>query len=163
MRVVSQCTARLPKDKPVYVMGIGYPVDLLVCTCLGADMFDCVFATRTARFGQVFTRRGLLKLKTGEMKDDFGPLDKECQCPTCLRYSRAYLSTIAGKEEVACNLLSVHNIAFLFKLMNQLRDAIIEGTLPVLVAEFLDNWFCGRERIPEWVVAALKLGDITLS
>lgn len=163
VRVVSQCTARLPKDKPVYVMGIGYPVDLLVCTCLGADMFDCVFATRTARFGQVFTRGGLLKLKTGEMKNDFGPIDRECLCHTCQRYSRAYLSTIAGKEEVACNLLSVHNVAFLFKLMEQLRDAIIEGTLPVFVGKFLNDWFSGRERVPQWVVEALELGNITLS
>ena len=79
-RIVDQCTSRLPEDKPRYLMGVGYPVDLVVCTCLGVDMFDCVFATRTARFGQAMTSQGFLRLKNVEMKDDFRPIDSSCGC-----------------------------------------------------------------------------------
>jgi queuine tRNA-ribosyltransferase catalytic subunit len=79
-RVVKFCTDRLPWDKPRYLMGVGYPVDLVVCACLGVDMFDCVFPTRTARFGTVFTSKGFLKLRREEMKEDLSPIEEGCLC-----------------------------------------------------------------------------------
>ena len=161
-RVVSQCTAKLPAHKPIYVMGIGYPIDILVCTCLGADMFDCVFATRTARFGQVFTPHGFMKLKPEEMKEDLRPIDSTCSCTTCARYSRAFLSSIAGKDETACNLLSVHNVHFLFELMRSMRAAMAEQRLDQFVREFVVNWYGKLEDVPEWVVSALKQAEISL-
>jgi queuine tRNA-ribosyltransferase catalytic subunit len=74
---VSNSTKLLPEDKPRYLMGVGYPEDLVVCVCLGIDMFDCVFSTRTARFGTAFTSKGFLKIR-GEHKFDFTPIDSEC-------------------------------------------------------------------------------------
>lgn len=74
-RTVHVCTQLLPEDKPRYVMGIGYPIDILICSLLGADMFDCVYATRVARFGTVFTRNGELKMRSTNHKFDFSPID----------------------------------------------------------------------------------------
>ena len=79
-QTVDLCTELLPDEKPRYVMGVGYPIDLVVCACLGADMFDCVFATRTARFGTAFTKHGWLKLKKQENEYNFGPIDEDCTC-----------------------------------------------------------------------------------
>lgn len=82
-RTVKVCTDLLPEDKPRYVMGIGYAEDLMICSLLGADMFDCVFATRTARFGSAFSKYGMIKLKKNEFEADFGPISEDCTCYTC--------------------------------------------------------------------------------
>ena len=82
-RTVKVCTDLLPDNKPRYVMGIGYAEDLMVCSLLGADMFDCVFATRTARFGSAFSKYGMIKLKKQEYANDFGPISEDCKCYTC--------------------------------------------------------------------------------
>ncbi len=79
-RIVNLCTDLLPADKPRYLMGVGYPIDLVVCACLGVDQFDCVFSTRTARFGTAFTREGFLRIGSADMKLDFSPLDSSCRC-----------------------------------------------------------------------------------
>ena len=80
-RVVAQCTEKLPENKPRYLMGVGYPVDLVVCACLGVDMFDCVFASRTARFGQAITKHGFLRIKKEHHINDFTPIQSDCRCP----------------------------------------------------------------------------------
>ncbi len=90
-RTVKVCTDLLPDDKPRYVMGIGYAEDLMICSLLGADMFDCVFATRTARFGSAFSKYGMIKLKKQEYANDMGPISEDCQCYTCKNYTRAYI------------------------------------------------------------------------
>ena len=82
-RVVERCTRRLPENKPRYVMGVGYPLDIVVCTALGADMYDCVYPSRTGRFGTAMVPWGLLKLKSSECKDDPRPIDPNCGCETC--------------------------------------------------------------------------------
>ncbi|XP_060037714.1 queuine tRNA-ribosyltransferase catalytic subunit 1 isoform X2 [Erinaceus europaeus] len=82
-RMVALSTARLPRDKPRYLMGVGYATDLVVCVALGCDMFDCVFPTRTARFGSALVPTGNLQLKKKQFQKDFGPIDPECTCPTC--------------------------------------------------------------------------------
>lgn len=79
-RIVHLCTDILPKDKPRYLMGVGYPVDLIICACLGVDMFDCVFSTRTARFGSAFTKHGFLKLGNSKCAKEFKPIDENCEC-----------------------------------------------------------------------------------
>ena len=79
-KIVNLCTDYLPKDKPRYLMGVGYPVDLIVCSCLGVDMFDCVFSTRTARFGSAFTKFGFLKLSHAKNSKDFNPIEEGCEC-----------------------------------------------------------------------------------
>ncbi len=91
-RTVKVCTDLLPDDKPRYVMGIGYAEDLMVCSLLGADMFDCVFATRTARFGSAFSKYGMIKLRKPEYADDFGPISEDCLCYACQNYTRSYFS-----------------------------------------------------------------------
>lgn len=79
-KTVALCAEILPYDKPRYVMGIGYPEDLVICVSLGCDMFDCVFPTRTARFGTVFTREGPIKIRNKEYSSDFKKIDEECDC-----------------------------------------------------------------------------------
>lgn len=79
-RVVAQCTALLPEDKPRYVMGVGYPLDIVVCSALGADLYDCVYPTRTARFGTALIPEGVLKLKHKAMAEDTRPIDPTCSC-----------------------------------------------------------------------------------
>lgn len=95
-KTVKQCCDKLPKDKPRYLMGVGYPVDLVLCAALGVDMFDCVFATRTARFSTAFTSSGEIKLRGSTYEADFRPIEDGCLCETCRNYSRAYLTMING-------------------------------------------------------------------
>jgi len=90
-KVVAHCTSALPSNKPRYVMGVGYPLDLVVCSALGADMFDCVYPSRTARFGTALVPEGTLRLKTATMAADYRPIDDKCDCLVCQKYSRAHL------------------------------------------------------------------------
>jgi queuine tRNA-ribosyltransferase len=102
-RVVSQCTAALPPNKPRYVMGVGYPLDLVVCSALGADMYDCVYPSRTARFGTALVPEGVLRLKTAAMATDYRPIDSECDCLVCKKYTRAYLHAKITKVRKTLN------------------------------------------------------------
>lgn len=85
-RIVNLCTDKLPQDKPIYCMGVGYALDLVVCVALGVDMFDCVFPTRTARFGSALTRFGSMNLTMKKYETDFRPIDEECGCIACKNY-----------------------------------------------------------------------------
>lgn len=118
----------LPSDKPRYLMGVGRPEDLVECVAAGVDMFDCVMPTRNARNGQLFTSRGKLNIKNARFLDDAGPLDPECACETCSKYSRAYLRHlfVAG-EALSARLLTYHNLHFYLSLMSQMRSAILEN------------------------------------
>lgn len=109
-RTVKVCTDALPDDKPRYVMGIGYAEDLMVCALLGADMFDCVFATRTARFGSAFSKHGMLKLKKEQYAEDFGPISEGCQCYTCQNYTRSYIQHTVKTDQSCLHLISLHNV-----------------------------------------------------
>ncbi|MBV98709.1 Queuine tRNA-ribosyltransferase, partial [Eschrichtius robustus] len=112
-RMVALSTSRLPKDKPRYLMGVGYATDLVVCVALGCDMFDCVFPTRTARFGSALVPTGNLQLKKKQYEKDFRPIDPECACPTCQKHSRAFLHTLLhGDNTAALHHLTVHNVAY---------------------------------------------------
>jgi tRNA-guanine family transglycosylase len=164
-RVVSQSTLQpggLPEHKPRYCMGVGYTSDIVVCCALGIDMFDCVFPTRTARFGSALVLEGQLQLKKSKYADDTRPIDPECRCYTCQNYTRAYLHTVAAREEVGCHLVSIHNIAFMCRFMASLRQSIVDGRFP----DFVRGFFRAQHpdgKYPGWCVDALRDAGIELS
>lgn len=160
-KIVSMCAKALPPNKPRYCMGVGYPVDIVVCIALGVDMFDCVYACRTARFGSALTSTGKLQLTKRLYAKDSGPLDAECSCPTCKKYSRAYLHTVATKETIGATLLSMHNIAYLLNLTRACRSAIEKGTFKDFVCSFMLSYHPKRD-YPTWVIDALGSVGIAL-
>jgi len=160
-QTVHFCTDRLPRDKPIYVMGVGYAVDLVVCSALGADMFDCVYPTRTARFGTALVPWGQLHLKSNAFASDFRPIDEDCRCSTCQQYTRAYLHSIIGKETVACHLVTIHNIAYQMNLMSTMRQSIIDGKFEEFVQNFMLRMY-PEKNYPQWVVDALSAVNLRL-
>eukprot|EP01089_Gocevia_fonbrunei_P017975 TRINITY_DN5990_c0_g1_i1.p1 TRINITY_DN5990_c0_g1~~TRINITY_DN5990_c0_g1_i1.p1 ORF type:complete len:398 (+),score=95.10 TRINITY_DN5990_c0_g1_i1:36-1229(+) len=164
-KVVAQCAQLLPENKPRYLMGVGYPVDLVVCVCLGVDMFDCVFPTRTARFGTALVNieGGMMHLKKSEYQNDFNRLDDECDCMVCEKYTRAYLhGLVTGDKDMAVGqLLSYHNISYQMRLMRNLRNAILAGKLENFVQDFFLKIF-PRKMYPVWATDALTEAGITL-
>lgn len=162
-RIVTQCTGKLPSNKPRYCMGVGYPVDLVVCVALGVDMFDCVYPCRTARFGTALVNEesGTLKLKSSACKLDFRPMDPHVYGFVNQYYSRAYLHKIASKEQVGCHLLTHHNIAYQLTLMNDMREAITKNYFPEWVISFMEVTFPSYN-YPKWVEEALASVNITL-
>lgn len=135
----------LPSDKPRYVMGVGYPDEIVEYAAMGVDMMDCVLPTRAARHGLIFTSEGRVNIKSRRYAEDQGPLDAACGCRVCKRYSRAYLRHLfAAGEPLAAVLNSLHNLAFYLDTMRRVRDAIELGT----VAELLAVVRAGRESEP---------------
>jgi tRNA-guanine transglycosylase len=161
-KVVDICTKTLPEDKPRYLMGIGYPVDLVICSLLGVDMYDCVFATRTGRFGTAFTNRGMIKLKNEKFKFDFKPIEEKCSCEVCKKYTRSYFNLTMNKNPRAVNLISFHNVYYLLELLGNLRKAILEEKVDLFVEEFIKNQFYYFEngKYPNWVYDALKAAGV---
>jgi queuine tRNA-ribosyltransferase len=120
----------LPKTHPRYLMGVGFPEDLIEGIRRGVDLFDCVAPTRMGRNGAVFTRDGRLNIKRAEFRSDPGPLDKECDCAACTRFSRAYLRHLFVSDEIlGLRLLSLHNVHFLLSLARAARQSIQNGDL----------------------------------
>ena len=158
-RVVSQCTGRLPELKPRYVMGVGYPLDIVCCVALGADMFDCVYPTRTARFGTALVPEGQMRLSHSSFRKDARVIDETCRCRGCseLKISRAYLHPLAGKEAVAARIISEHNIVFMMDLMAQVREAIKNDSFEEFVGKFLKRMYPTMNP-PEWVRDCLVNG-----
>ncbi|KZF25538.1 Queuine/other tRNA-ribosyltransferase [Xylona heveae TC161] len=162
-QVVSTCTDLLPEKKPRYVMGVGYPEDLVVSVALGADMFDCVWPTRTARFGNAVTSRGTLNLRHASYAQDFGPIEQGCKCTCCrskeeggLEISRAYIYHTAAKETVGAHLLTMHNVHYLLSLMRSARQAIIEDRYAAFLKNFFSLLYSDPTKYPEWAVTALR-------
>lgn len=117
----------LPEDKPRYEMGIGAVNDILTAIEKGVDMFDCVLPTRIARHGTLMTSKGRINIKKSIYKDDFSPLDELCDCETCRNYTKAYLNHLFRNDEGLGNrLLSIHNLRFLIKIVEDSRIAIKE-------------------------------------
>lgn len=161
-KVVNQCTDILPADKPRYCMGVGYPEDLVVCVALGADMFDCVYPARTARFGTALVPSGLLKIRNASMATDKRAVQEDCECHTCKNYSRAYLHMLGPKEgSVGSQLLTLHNIAYLTRLMKRAREAIIDGTFEAFVQQFMLALYRNKA-YPTWSRDALESAGVTL-
>jgi queuine tRNA-ribosyltransferase len=126
----------MPADRPRYVMGIGTPADLLAAIDAGVDMFDCVLPTRNARNGQFFTLAGKLNIRRTEHRDDRGPVDPSCACPTCSRFSRAYLRHLHAQDDpLFGRLASLHNLWFFHALVGRLRAALRAGEYPAVRTE----------------------------
>ncbi|KAK6196223.1 hypothetical protein SNE40_001488 [Patella caerulea] len=160
-KMVTLSTDHLPYEKPRYLMGVGFAVDLVVCVALGCDMFDCVYPTRTARFGSALVDTGLLNLKNKNFSEDFQPIDKNCQCSTCKSYTRAYLHTMVTNETVACSLVTVHNVAYQLRLMKRIRESILEDKFPKFIQTFFTTMFPNKN-YPEWAIEALKSVNVNL-
>ncbi len=127
---------RLPADRPRYLMGVGTPLDILEAVHRGVDMFDCIIPTQVAQHGTVFTSQGIVKLPRSIYKLSDEPLDPGCPCPTCQRFSRAYLHhLIKAKEPLSWQLLGQHNIYFYHALMREIRQSIIEDRFVALYQE----------------------------
>jgi len=125
---VAMAAPLLPSDRPRYLMGVGYPEDLLHAVACGVDLFDCVLPTRSARTGKAFTSRGEVVIKNARWTDDDGPLDPDCACPTCERYPKAVLRHLfVAREVTSVVLLTVHNLTYFLRLMRDARTAIIAG------------------------------------
>lgn len=157
--VVEHCLARLPEHKPRYVMGVGYPLDMVVCAALGADMYDCVYPTRTARFGTALVPTGLLNLKKTQFENDPRPVDEDCDCLCCREYSRAFLHTTATKETVAAQLLTIHNIAYTQRLTREMHEAIKDGTFGEYVLNYMTTMY-PKGNPPQWACDALRYAGI---
>jgi len=143
---LDQLNPYLPQDKPRYLMGVGTPEDLLNGILRGVDIFDCVLPTRLARHQAAFTRNGRINLMNSGYAHDSQPIDHECDCYTCRTFTRAYLRhLIVAKEMLASSLLSIHNIRFLIKLMEESQNAIRKGTFKVFSKSYLEQYLTKKE------------------
>jgi queuine tRNA-ribosyltransferase len=137
LRILDHTAPRLPAQAPRYLMGVGTPEDLVAGVGRGIDMFDCVMPTRNARNGWLFTRFGDIKIRNARHRDDPRPLDAQCACSTCRQHSRAYLHHLNRVNEIlGAHLATVHNLHYYLTLMNEMREAILEGRFEAFVARF---------------------------
>ena len=128
-RILEDVHVELPRDRPRYLMGVGFPEDLVEGVRRGVDLFDCVAPTRMGRNGAVFTRDGRLNIKRAEFRADRRPIDSDCECTCCTRFSRAYVRHLFLADEIlGLRLLSLHNVHFLVSLMREARTALLGGT-----------------------------------
>ena len=139
--IVGWVNSTLPEDKPKHLLGIGAPEDLFVGVENGVDTFDCVLASRIARTSSVYTMRGRFNVSNAPYVRDFNPIDEECDCYTCTNYTRAYLCHLfRGKEMLAGTLATIHNERFIVRLVDQMRQAIIDGTFQDMKKEFMGRY-----------------------
>ena len=125
LEMISEVLPLLPKDKPRYVMGVGYPDEIDQYARLGVDMMDCVLPTRAARHALLFTSEGRLNIKNKQYSEDQSPPDPACQCPVCRRYSRAYLRHLMNAgEPLSATLNSIHNLAYYLGIMSRVRESL---------------------------------------
>ena len=131
----------IPENKPRYLMGVGEPIDILEGVERGIDMFDCVLPTRLARHGNAFTRNGKINLKNAKYKEDFTPIEHNCDCYTCKNYTKAYIKHLINCEEsLGGTLLSIHNIRFLIKLTEEIRESIKENKFKEYKEDFINKY-----------------------
>jgi queuine tRNA-ribosyltransferase len=136
----------LPRDRPRYLMGVGFPEDLIQGVARGMDMFDCVAPTRMGRNGTAFSSEGRINVKRADLRRDARPLDPACDCTVCTRFSRAYLRHLYVSDEIlGLRLLSLHNVHFLLSLMRRARRAIQAGRFEAWAREWLDRLASGPE------------------
>lgn len=191
-KVVNGCTSLLPEAKPRYVMGVGYPEDIVVSIALGADMFDCVWPSRTAvsprpvpsqldirrliklvkRFCNAIVPWGTLNLRHSSFSHDHRPILEGCVCTPCKsRTSRSFIHHLVNKETVGAHLLTMHNITYMLNLVSSARMAIVSDCFPQWVRKFFNDRFPEKngsslpdkaERYPSWAVNALRAVGINL-
>ena len=127
-RILEAVVPLLPKDRPVYLMGVGTPANILEAVDRGVDFFDCVYPSRNGRHGHVYTNHGKLNLFNAKYETDPGPIEEGCQCPACRSYSRAYIRhLLKAKEMLGMRLCVLHNLYFYNTMMEEIRDAIEAG------------------------------------
>lgn len=138
MAILEEVAPRLPSSAPRYLMGVGTPEDLVEGVRRGVDMFDCVMPTRNARNGMLFTSQGSVQIKNSCYADDPEPIESGCSCPTCRRFSRAYLRHLfMSRELLAYRLNTLHNLHFYLNLMGRMREAIRAGCFEAWAQDFL--------------------------
>jgi queuine tRNA-ribosyltransferase len=143
-RILDAVCPELPKDKPRYLMGVGFPTNIVEGIARGIDMFDCVLPTRNGRNGSVFTSKGRMNLKNLKYVRDFTPIDSNCGCYVCRNYTRAYIRHLYTVGEIlAARLCSWHNLYFLIDIARQSRQAIIDGRFPAFRKKFLETFMDG--------------------
>ncbi|WP_026332663.1 tRNA guanosine(34) transglycosylase Tgt [Deinococcus apachensis] len=157
---VAFTASRLPEGKPRYLMGVGHPEDLVAGIALGVDMFDCVYPTRTGRFGYALTDDGRLNMNSSAPRTQLEPIDRDCDCYACRHYTRAYLAHLVRAEEMlAPRMLSLHNLRYLHGLVERARTAIEQGAFQVWAQTWAQRYF--REAVPQWFAVALETGRQT--
>ncbi len=141
VEAIRAAVKHLPEDKPRYLMGVGYPEDIIIGVEHGVDMFDCVLPTRNARTGTVFTHRGKLVIKNAIYARDFTPLDPECDCYVCRTFTRAYIRHLFNAGEIlAPRLATYHSLYFFAEFMREMRNAIINNEFLEWKQEFLSKY-----------------------
>ncbi|MFZ2831763.1 MAG: tRNA guanosine(34) transglycosylase Tgt [Minisyncoccia bacterium] len=139
---VGWVNAILPEDKPRHLLGIGEPEDIFGGVENGCDIFDCVAPTRMGRNGTLHTRDGKINLLNAKFIRDFTPVDSECDCYTCRNYTRAYVAHLFRSNEMLAGTLgSIHNLRFLISLVDQMREAILDGTFDTLKTNFIARYY----------------------
>ena len=141
LKMIGYATPYLPEDKVRYLMGVGEPIDIIDGVIRGIDIFDCVLPTRIARHGNAFSRTGKMNLRNLQYREDFTAIEDDCDCYTCKNYTRAYIRhLIIADEGLSGRLLSIHNIRFLIKITEELRDAIKENRIIEYREEFINKY-----------------------
>ena len=139
--IIDAVVPQLPQDKPIYLMGVGIPSNILEAVDRGVDFFDCVLPARNGRHGHVFTKEGKINLMNAKFELDTRPIDEGCQCPTCKSYTRAYIRHLfKAKEMLAMRLCVLHNLYFYNKLMEDIRAAIDGGYFKEFKEQKLKEW-----------------------
>ena len=139
-RIIDAVESHMPVNKPRYLMGVGTPSNIIEAVARGVDFFDCVMPARNARHARLFTWNGAINLKNAKYATDLDPIDPECDCPVCRRYSRAYIRHLFVAEEMLAMRLSVmHNLYFYNKLMERIRQALDEGRFEEFRKEYSEK------------------------
>lgn len=138
--IIETVEEHMPKEKTRYLMGVGTPSNIIEAVARGIDFFDCVMPARNARHARLFTWEGAINLKNAKYRNDPGPIDSQCDCPVCRRYSRAYLRHLFVAEEMlAMRLAVMHNLYFYNQLMRRIRDALDNGTFEAFRREYSEK------------------------
>lgn len=147
-KAIEYSTPFIPDEKVRYLMGVGEPIDIIEGVIRGIDIFDCVLPTRLARHGHAFTKYGKINLKNAKYKEDFIPIDSECDCYACKHYTKAYIKHLINADETfGARLLSIHNIRFLIRLTEDIRNAIKEDRILEYKEEFIRNYYEDKKNI----------------
>lgn len=145
---VGWVNALLPEEKPRHLLGIGEPEDLFAAVEAGCDLFDCIAPTRMGRHGTLHSKNGRVNIKNAAYMQDFSPIDEGCACYTCAHHTRAYLSHLfRSNEMLAATLASIHNLHFILRLVEAIRESILDGSFHDFKKEFLEKYAKGKRGV----------------
>ena len=145
-KMVEYSTKYLPEDKVRYLMGVGDPIDIIEGVIRGVDIFDCVLPTRIARHANAFTKNGKINLKNAKYKEDFTPIEQDCDCYACKNFTKAYIRHLVTLDEMlGSRLLSIHNLRFLIKLTEDLRECIKNDNILEYRDNFIKNYYGDKD------------------